>query len=520
VSRPHAEGKYKTSSLATSLSSRPVVFAVCLFVMAAMGAPFLDHTVDDAFISFRYADNLASGLGLVFNPGERVEGYSNFLWCLLLAPLISLGIDPVLAARALGILSAIALLAGVVRFAPRPEALPGLVWLAPLLTAGSPALAVWTTGGLEAPLFAALVVWSVGLAVEGLGREELAPASALLAAVAALTRPDGLGVFLVLVVLLAWAQRSQRNHLRDLGRWSAWFAAVYLPYFAWRLIYYGDLLPNTFHAKVGFGLDQVVRGLDYYAGFLSESGWWLLLPLLGLPWCRDERSRLMVGGMALGWGSYVALIGGDGLPMYRFLVPILPLFYLLLAHGVVGILERFTPTGAMRLLATLLLALITTRAALPAFGGPSALYVEQDRREVAAWVEMGRYFDALATGDESIAVIAAGAVPYYSRLVAIDMLGLNDRTIARREVPALGRGQAGHEKFDVDYVLDREPTFVLIGAYETSEEPRPAAELIRPHYPAEKAMLASPRFRRHYRAVRARLPSGHFAYFERTAEPD
>jgi hypothetical protein len=212
-----------------------VVFAICLVVMAAMGAPFLDHTVDDAFISFRYADNLASGHGLVFNPGERVEGYSNFLWCLLLTPFISLGADPVLAARGLGILSTIALLGGVVRFAPRPDALPALVWLAPGLTASSPVLAVWATGGLEAPLFAALVVWSVGLAVEGLRRGELARASALLAATAALTRPDGLGVFLVLAVLLGWARRGQPGLLPELGRWCAWFAAVYLPYFVWRL---------------------------------------------------------------------------------------------------------------------------------------------------------------------------------------------------------------------------------------------------------------------------------------------
>src|SRR5690606_9328035 len=49
---------------------------------------------DDAFISFRYARNLAEGEGLVFNQGARVEGYTNFLWTVLLAGFIALGLDP------------------------------------------------------------------------------------------------------------------------------------------------------------------------------------------------------------------------------------------------------------------------------------------------------------------------------------------------------------------------------------------------------------------------------------------
>ena len=49
---------------------------------------------DDAFISYRYAENFVHGLGPVFNPGERVEGYSNFLWTLWSAFGLSLGADP------------------------------------------------------------------------------------------------------------------------------------------------------------------------------------------------------------------------------------------------------------------------------------------------------------------------------------------------------------------------------------------------------------------------------------------
>ena len=97
------------------LASRSVVFALVLAVFLFAAVRFLDHTVDDAFISFRYAENLVAGNGLVFNPGERVEGYTNFLWVVLIAPFLALGVDPELAARVLGLLAAVGALAAMVR---------------------------------------------------------------------------------------------------------------------------------------------------------------------------------------------------------------------------------------------------------------------------------------------------------------------------------------------------------------------------------------------------------------------
>src|SRR5438046_1501989 len=69
-------------------------------LLAPLGAAALAHIVylhvmyDDAFITYRYAENLARGLGLVYNPGERVEGYSNFLWTLMMAVVVKLGGRP------------------------------------------------------------------------------------------------------------------------------------------------------------------------------------------------------------------------------------------------------------------------------------------------------------------------------------------------------------------------------------------------------------------------------------------
>jgi hypothetical protein len=203
--------------------------------------------------------------------------------------------------------------------------------------------------------------------------------------------------------------------------------------------------------------------------------------------------------------------------MFRFLVPILPFLFLLIAHAVAAGISRFHPGRPLRILVAVLVLALCARSALPAFAGPALRYVEQDRWEVAAWKEMGRYLAGLPYPNASVAVIAAGALPYYSGLPAIDMLGLNDRNIAHREMPRLGTGQAGHEKYDVDYVLDRKPTYVFIGAYGLSPRPLPSQELIHPFYAAETEMLRSSRFQSHYRLVRAQTAGGgFFAFFVRT----
>ena len=79
----------------------------------------------------------------------------------------------------------------------------------------------------------------------------------------------------------------------------------------------------------------------------------------------------------------------------------------------------------------------------------------------------------------------------------------------------MGQGWAGHEKYDVEYVLDRRPTYVVIGTYGLAPQPLPVQELVRPFYPAERELLRSVRFHDEYRAALGQTASGFFAYFVR-----
>jgi arabinofuranosyltransferase len=486
-----------------------------VLLLAAL-VPFnLEHTVDDAFISFRYAENLVRGRGLVYNPGERVEGYTNFLWVMLMAPCIAGSIDPEAAAKGLGFIAAVGALAAVVRFGPRPERFREVAWIAPLFLASSPPFFIWATGGMETPLFTCLLTWAAVLATEGLEKGALAPAVGVLLGAAALTRPEGAGMAAVLALLAWWLGPRTPEFRRSLARSFKVFLFIFVPYFLWRWWYYGHLLPNTFYAKVGAGSAQVERGIQYTHAFFAFSGYWLLLPLIGLRWSGQRRTALLFGGLSLSVAGETIFVGGDALPMFRFLVPLLPVFFLLLAQGTAGLLEKFGARRGARpaLLATLLILAVC--AARMGFAGAPHDDVRRDISEVSAWKEIGGWFRDHAPRDATIAVIPAGAIPYVSKLRAIDMLGLNDATIAHHDVPGLGSGLPGHEKFDVDYVLSRRPDFILLGVYGLDPGPRPPQDLVHYFYEAEWRMLDSPRFGAEYQMRRARAPGGYFPCFVR-----
>jgi hypothetical protein len=486
---------------------------VLFFVLASR---FYQHTVDDAFITFRYARNLAAGLGPVYNAGERVEGYTNFLWMVLVAAGFKLGIDPLTTARWLGILAAVITIVGCAFLGGKIREGSWTLWIAPVFLAVHPAMTVWATGGLEAPLFACLVTWGVGLAAFEAETGTLYPRSAVLLALAALTRPEGV-LFAGLVVASSLLfGLNPRPSLRRVAIWVAVFAAIWLPYFLWRWSYYGYPLPNTFYAKVDPGGSQVARGFQYLQSFAKATGYWLLLPMSGLLFVPARTSIRILMSVTAGYVAYTVFIGGDGLPMYRFFVPSLALIFVLVGWGTAGWLKRLSAGRGVSLAAAacLLAALVWT--ASPNFAGPDYDYVQQDIREVATWKDIGLWFKQHAAEGESIAVLPAGAMPYYSELKAIDMLGLNDVTIAHTPV-AMGTGQAGHEKFNTEYVIRRAPTYVIVGVYGLTSRLTAPLDMIQPYYPLEYSLLNTEQFARRYHPhVGQTASGGYFAYFKRT----
>lgn len=428
-------------------------------------------TSDDAFISFRYARNLIEGHGLVFNVGERVEGYSNFLWTLWCALGLQLGVSAEnwanLGSIACYLLTLTLLLA---RFRLLRRHAPGW-WLPPaaLGAALHRDWAIYATGGLETALFvlllvaAALVVASTPAAS---GRYALA---GLLAGLAALTRPDGMLPAAILgLYVLAFAPSRVRASLV----YVSVVATLVLPFLGWRYLYYGDWVPNTYYAKSA-GESWFEQGW-HYAALYARKYWILVLgPVLfvavrGMAARAGDssteesgarREGLLFAALAMSYGLFVVKVGGDFM-FARMLLPVTPFLFLLLEDGLLrGFRQR--PLVGQALLAALLIGMVLTPVPVDAENWKHGIaderaYYSGRRLEVldhAADV-LGRAFDGLPVrvafyGDEA-------RIVYKARFpVAIEShAGLTDAYVARQPLPR--RGRIGHEKHaPLDYLIDR-----------------------------------------------------------------
>ncbi|MCY3969078.1 MAG: hypothetical protein OXG74_04035 [Acidobacteria bacterium] len=340
---------------------------------------------DDAFISFRYARNLVEGHGLVFNPGERVEGYTNFLWVLELAALWRIfGLHPEAAAPWLSVACTIGTLGAVVWWA---ALLPGLrrrgpvIWMALGFLCTSATFAVWTSGGgLETRQFTLFVVVAVVcLSVHADSRRGLLCASLSLGA-AVYTRPEGL---LIAACCFGWfaaqrivAAKRLRVDVRELAWLVLPFGALVGAQLLFRYGYYGEWLPNTYHAK--HVRPWYESGFNYLWAAAIETGLYLLMPLAVLAMRRAWRERgdlRLVLSLAciVPHMAYVFRIGGDFFE-YRPLDFYWPLLTVPAAAGIVHL--GYVASAMLRRLRSARSRFPTLGPAACAFGlfGPTLLY--------------------------------------------------------------------------------------------------------------------------------------------------
>lgn len=476
---------------------------MCL-AAAVTEASFGDITQDDAYISFRYADNLAAGNGLVYNVGERVEGYTNFLWTLAVAAAVKAGVAAPVAGRWFGVAASLGAIALTALLGRRYAGeYMGIVAAAMLAANGD--FLLEAAQGLETSLFVLLVTAAAWRASEEYLDPARRPWSAPLIILAFLTRPDGALVF---VAALPFYVATARANPRRFALWLGAVVVAGAAYEGWRLAYYGAFLPNTFYAKVGAQRTEFIYGLKYTAGFLLK-----FTPLfLILPFAVKPRKVFYLWGVLFALILvYVIAVGGDMKPSVRFFQPIIPLALVAFAAAAHDIVTSAT---AMRRRALPLLAVALVATSLLQFV-PGFVYARQYRRPHDLHVAAGKWLGENAAPGATLATTAAGIIPYYSGLRTVDMLGLTDPYVARRgkRTPSL----PGHELSATDYVLDQKPDFILIYDLIFTQHPVSAEEIAKStQWPAAYEMVMSPRFRREYLMSHAEiLPGTYFVYFVR-----
>lgn len=396
---------------------------------AAVSTIYFPFVLDDAFITFRYAQNLADGHGLVWNPGEgKVEGYTSLLWVLVNAAGISAGLDPVVLSRVLSAAAAVALLWLIMAEGGRAHPLLGFFFAAGL--AVSPSLSRLTWQGMETMVTTVLLT---GVACSGVHALDGAPerASRRMAAcwtfafLALLCRPDTvpfLGAFMGTLAVL----QGRRRTLRPTIKWGLAAVGAVGLYAVWRVVVLGQLLPNTFFVKMdtlGGGLG--FKGWYYVWSHVTGMSWPYLLATAGLLCVRRGEGRLaavapvLIGFLVhLGYVMCIRPMQGN---LWRYIVPAYGPFL----WASVRLCRDWRPSRPPWVVATAAATVIAATAW-------SARHVQDYSVDIEDYRITDRVLagKALAEFDGTLFTSESGALPFYSGWRSVDLLGLNSAAIA------------------------------------------------------------------------------------------
>lgn len=277
---------------------------VGLFFIAVVKTAWVS---EDAFITFRTVGNVLDGLGLTWNPVERVQAFTHPLWLAFLVLFTAFSGDPYWTSLGLSVAALAALLV-----------LLGKVWgrwdLSAFLAAASllwcHSFIDYSTSGLENPLTHVLLaayalVWFRG------GRRWRTAILALVVSLLFLTRPDAI---LLVAPSLAWHCWTTRHRLAEVGAGLFWGFLPAVGWVAFSVFYYGAPVPNTALAKVQTGLTLVEnarQAIDYFSWTLQRdlvTVILMLVAMIGGFW--DSRLRLFSIGIGI-WCAYLFYIGAD-----------------------------------------------------------------------------------------------------------------------------------------------------------------------------------------------------------------
>ncbi len=458
--------------------------------------------VDDDFIVYRYARNWLETGVLAFNlygPGSvhlGAEGFTSPLWLALCTAGEALSVRPSVWTPLWGILSvAVATFfagAASARVLPRSHRLGTL--LAPMLLALSPSVAWHAVSGLgTAPMMAAI---AVGLWAATAHRVRLFGACMV---VAVLFRLEAAAVALPIGVAAALSgspggEKGAGGH----GRIScllAWVAPVVacvalVTLVRWQL--FGRPAPATYFVKRLPLAEELSYGARYLLRSALEGGL-AVLALAAIVVKVEHRGRILLRGVAVASAAalvYTLSCGGDWMVYGRFLVPFAPVFVIGAAA-----LALSLPTAGVRGMVIAVLLVAVGAGLRPEVRGQA---IFEHRFFEAWWLRVGDELKERAPADSTLAVSPIGAIGWRSGLTVIDVLGLTHTAFLELPPDLSGVGVKGHHRHDGGWVLDQQPTYLLLG--NAVVQPTTGSIDVNPW---ERDILADPRFRQQYVAETA-----------------
>ena len=411
---------------------------------------------DDAMVSMTFARNLADGHGLVWNPGEApVEGYTNTLWVLYMAllhllPVAESKISLLIQLTSLGLLTAnlfvVRRIADIVSENSTPATLTAV-----FITAFFYPINNWALQGMEVGAGVLIVSTAVLGILMTFDDGEFRPWPYIVLGFGVFLRPD---MIVPLAAIGGFAFLADKEH-----RWKhAFFAAgtailTVGTQTAFRYWYFGDIYPNTFYLKTtGYPvLLRITRGLFVYAYFIWKINPALFLIPFALLYLRPTRKVLLLFTVFAAMSAYSVYVGGDHwehrVIVNRYLCVVMPGFIVLFSYALVLLARhgfdfaRKTQTtmneGSYRnflpwFLPFFAVAVITMS---PKYADELVLLSRPTHiNDNAEMVTQALLLREITTPDAKIAVVWAGAIPYFAHRPMIDLLGKCDTVVAHSEI--------------------------------------------------------------------------------------
>jgi hypothetical protein len=453
----------RLQEIATRVPDAAHVLVVLPFLVVATTFA-VDHAgalYDDAYIYFRYADNIVQGCGLRYNCTDPpVEGFSSALYLAVLVAARAWTKNLELVALVVGHFAILATLVAAVQGANR-------------LAAGSRARRIVAGAGTAAllgmdQLFLLNAVIGMDTALAAWVTTALLVSAAYgakwlrtLLVLAVLTRPECIVFALALPIL---------PRARSL-RYLAPLALALLLLTLSRLSLFGDFLPNPFWAKAGGGSAHLRFGFAYLREVVSAFPAIVLAPLA----LANKKTRAVAGWFLAGsvvWLASVVHAGGDHFLYGRLVVPLVPSFTALAVAGISGAMDRWPPrVRRIDVFACAVTGVISMAVA-------TWTWLEQRVApvhgfdNVSRWKAVGAWLRKNHPG-ATIATVPIGAIGYYSAApIVLDEVGLTQRAIAHsgNSVPEkmLIRKWIGHERYDTAFVLGEAPDLIVMTTFRTT----------------------------------------------------
>lgn len=437
----------KLQSLENAITSRSknyyLLLLIFLLALLAVKNAFIQ---DDAFISFRYAYNLVQYNNFSWNASDvvKLEGYTNFLWTIIIAACIKMNLDPVVCSMAIGIIFGIGTLVVTYKIANLILGDFRYALLTVLLLGTNYSFSAYMTGGLETQLQTLLITLIAYFSFKAMQRSDWAFKELILISVfsglAILTRLDTpliIGIFVLALLSYRYKAAPEKKILRpiyDIVLLAIPVLMIVLPWLFWKYNYYSDILPNSFYLKGKvFSTEVIKNGILYLFTFFASYYLLIFLVILAFQLKRVIQNKFIVTILivVIAWSAYIIKVGGDFME-FRFLVPVLPVFMTVVAWSI----QQFESRAAKYI--CVLVALLGSLSHQVLFfdfhGTDSIRKLHQIIYEKETnWKGVGIKFGELFSEERDkivIATTAAGAIPFYSDLTTIDMFGVNDKWIA------------------------------------------------------------------------------------------